>query len=172
MTPPDLTSLPQFYRRYVEHVKDYDLFEAFKVSSTKTISLVRSLSEEKGDYRYAPGKWTIKELLCHMIDTERILSYRALRFARNDKTPLHGFEENDYAPQANAENRTIVSIADEMVRLRSTTVDLFASFNEEMLMRRGLANNVEFSVLTIGYIIPGHESHHRSILNERYLAFR
>lgn len=105
-----------------------------------------------------------------MIDTERIMSYRALRFARNDKTPLHGFEENDYAPEANAGSRTLASIAEEMSRLRLTTVDMFASFSPDMLMRKGLANNVEFSVLTIGYIIPGHESHHRNILKERYLA--
>ena len=170
MSRPDVTSLPQFYKRYVEHVKDYDLFEAFNLSLDKTVSLIRSLPEEKGEYRYAADKWSIKELLCHMLDTERILSYRALRFARNDKTPLHGFEENDYAPEANAGNRTLTSIADEMVRLRATTIDLFANFTEEMLKRKGLANNVEFSVLTIGYIIAGHESHHRSILNERYLA--
>ena len=148
MTPPDLTSLPQFYRRYVEHVKDYDLFEAFKVSSTKTISLVRSLSEEKGDYRYAPGKWTIKELLCHMLDTERILSYRALRFARNDKTPLHGFEENDYAPEANAHGRTIAQLAGEMERLRAVTLDLYTSFTPEMLSREGTANKGYEAALT------------------------
>ena len=170
MSRPDLTTLPQFYKRYVEHVKHFELLEAFNVSSTKTIALVKSLSEEQGEHRYAPGKWSIKELLCHMVDTERIMSYRALRFARNDKTPLQGFEENDYAPEANAGNRTLESIADEMIRLRATTVDLFASFTEEMLMRKGLANNVEFSVLTIGYIISGHESHHRNILIERYLA--
>jgi DinB superfamily len=170
MNGPDIEFLPQFYRRYVDHVKGYDLLEAFNISSSETVNLVRALPEDKGEFRYAPEKWTIKELLCHMLDTERILSYRALRFARNDKTPLHGFEENDYAPEANAGNRSLASIADEMVRLRLTTIDLFKSFTEEMLTRKGLANNVEFSVLTLGYIISGHESHHRSILNERYLA--
>lgn len=169
MTRPDLTIIPDFYKRYVQHVKDYDLLDAFKISSTVTVELVRSLPEEKGEHRYAAGKWSIKELLCHMMDTERVMSYRALRFARNDKTPLHGFEENDYAPEANAGSRTLIAIADEMVRLRLTTVDLFASFTPEMLMRKGLANNVEFSVLTLGYIISGHESHHRSLLKERYL---
>jgi hypothetical protein len=169
MTRPDLTTIPDFYKRYVQHVKEYDLLDAFKISSKETVELVRSLPEEKGEYRYAPGKWSIKELLCHMMDTERVMSYRALRFARNDKTPLHGFEENDYAPEANAGSRTLLTIVDEMIRLRLTTVDLFASFTPEMLMRSGLANNVEFSVLTLGYIISGHESHHRSILTERYL---
>ena len=105
-----------------------------------------------------------------MLDTERILAYRALRFARNDSTPLHGFEENDYAPEANAHNRKINRIADEMERLRLTTIDLFVSFTSEMLSRKGLANNLELSVLNLGYIIAGHESHHRSILTERYLV--
>jgi len=104
-----------------------------------------------------------------MMDTERILAYRALRFARNDKTNLPGFEENDYALEANAKNRTVRQIADEMERLRITTIDLFVNFTPEMLSRKGLANNLELSVLDLGYIIPGHESHHRSILKERYL---
>jgi hypothetical protein len=104
------------------------------------------------------------------MDTERILAYRALRFARNDKTNLPGFEESDYAPQANAENRNIKHIADEMERLRMTTIDLFVNFTPEMLQRKGLANNLELSVLNLGYIISGHESHHRAILKERYLS--
>ena len=95
MTRPDFNTLPEFHKRYVLHVKDYDLLEAMKISSKETLALVRSIPEEKGKHRYAPGKWSIKELLCHMMDTERILAYRALRFARNDKTNLPGFEEND-----------------------------------------------------------------------------
>src|SRR5688572_25201449 len=169
MTKPDFSTLPEFRKRYVQHVKDYDLLEAMKISSKETLSLVRPLPEEKGEYRYAAGKWSIKEVLCHMIDTERILAYRALRFARNDKTNLPGFEENDYAPEANAKNRNVRQIADEMERLRITTIDLFVNFTPEMLNRKGLANNLELSVLNLGYIIPGHESHHRSILTERYL---
>ena len=170
MTRPDFNTLPEFHKRYVQHVKDYDVLEAMKISSKETLGLVRSISEEKGEHRYAAGKWSIKELLCHMMDTERILAYRALRFARNDKTNLPGFEENDYAPQANAKNRNIKQIADEMERLRQTTIDLFVNFTPEMLERKGLANNLELSVLNLGYIIPGHESHHRAILKERYLV--
>lgn len=170
MTRPDLSTVPDFHKRYVEHVKDYDVLEALKNSSKETIEMVRSIPEEKGDYRYAEGKWSIKELLCHMMDTERILAYRALRFARNDKTHLHGFEENDYAPEANAQNRNIKKIADEMGRLRLTTIDLFENFTPEMFKRKGLANNLELSVLNLGYIISGHESHHRKILRERYLS--
>jgi len=170
MTKPDLNTLPDFHKRYVEHVKDYDVLDALKISSKETLDLVRSISEEKGDHRYAPGKWSIKELLCHMMDTERILAYRALRFARNDKTNLPGFEENNYAPEANAQNRKIKDIIDEMDRLRKTSIDLFVNFTPEMLKRKGLANGLELSVINLGYIISGHESHHRKILRERYLA--
>jgi hypothetical protein len=168
MTQPDFKTLPDFHKRYVEHVKNYDVLHALKLSSAETLKLVKSLPENKGDYKYAPDKWTIKELLCHMMDTERILAYRALRFARNDQTPLAGFEENDYAPQANAGNRVLQEIAEEMDRLRLTTIDLFKNFTPEMLTRSGLANNLELSVVNLGYIIAGHESHHRAILRERY----
>src|SRR3990170_5011103 len=116
MTIPDLQTVPSFHKRYVELVKDYDVLDALKISGRQTSELVRAIMEHKGDYRYAPGKWSIKELLCHMMDTERILAYRALRFARNDSTLLPGFEENDYAPEANAHGRSISRIADEMER--------------------------------------------------------
>lgn len=170
MTRPDLNTVPDFHKRYVEHVKEYDLLDALTISSKETLTLVRNIPEVKGDFRYAPEKWSIKELLCHMMDTERILAYRALRFARNDKTPLHGFEENDYATETNAGNRTIKNIADEMERLRQTTYDLFVNLTPEMLQRSGKANNLELSVINLGYIISGHESHHRRILKERYLS--
>jgi hypothetical protein len=170
MTRPDLASIPDFYKRYVERVQNYDVLEALAISSDETVRLIESLAEEKGDYRYAAGKWSIKELFCHTIDTERIMSYRALRFARNDRTPLAGFDENTYTPESNAESRSLKSIANEMVRLRLTTIDLFASFTPAMLERTGLANEVELSVLNLGYIISGHESHHRAMLKERYLS--
>jgi hypothetical protein len=122
-----------------------------------------------GQFRYAPDKWTIKELLCHLIDSERIFAYRALRFSRNDKTPLSGFEEKDYAVQANAHSRSVASIANEIKRLRATTLDLYKSFSDEMLQRTGTANNSSLSVLNLGFIIPGHETHHLNVLRERYL---
>ena len=107
--------------------------------------------------------------LAHMIDVERIMAYRALRFARNDKTDLPGFEENDYAPEANAHARSIKQFAEEMGRLRETTIDLFKSFDEKMLLREGTANKNKLSVINLGYFIPGHETHHRKIMIERYL---
>lgn len=169
MSRPDLNSVPAFYKRYVEHVKEMDVIEALKFSADRTLEMIRSIPESKGEYRYAEGKWSIKELLNHMIDAERIMCYRALRFARNDKTDLPGFEENDYAPEANAHGRTIAQLADEAQRLRATTIDLFSSFTPEMMKREGTANKNKLSVLTLGYVVSGHESHHRQILKERYL---
>ena len=112
----------------------------------------------------------MRELLCHMIDTERIFAYRALRFSRNDKTPLSGFEENDYAPQANAQGRSLKKIADDMAHLRTSTIDLFETMTPDMLARKGTANKNEMSVVGLGFVIAGHETHHRQILVERYLS--
>jgi len=169
MIRPDLQSVPKYYQGYVDQVKDLDLFEALRHSTKLTLDLIASTPEEKGEYRYESGKWSIKELLCHVMDAERIFCYRALRFSRNDKTPLPPFEENDYAPEANAHARTLDQLAGEMKRLRETTLDLYLSFTPVMLQRKGLANNTEVSVLNLGFIISGHESHHRKILTERYL---
>ncbi|HEY0652794.1 MAG TPA: DinB family protein [Chryseosolibacter sp.] len=166
---PQLETVSKFYQGYVKNVMDLDMFDALRQSSRITLDLIRTIPESKGEFRYAEGKWSIKELLAHMIDTERIMAYRALRFARNDKTDLPGFEEKDYAPEANAHGRTIAQLADEMERLRATTIDMFESFTPEMLTREGTANKNLLSVLVLGYVIPGHETHHRKILIERYL---
>lgn len=166
---PDLDLLPPYYRRYAEQVKNLEIEDALQQSLHDMLKTIESIPEEKGLYRYGPAKWSIKELLCHVIDAERIFAYRALRFARNDKTPLHGFEENDYAPEANADARTLDQIAREIKNLRYSTIDLFNSFTPEMLNRKGSANNVEVSVKNLGYIIPGHMLHHRHVLMERYL---
>lgn len=145
------------------------MLDALQSSSELTRILIQSIPEEKGMFRYAPEKWSIKELLCHMMDAERIFAYRALRFSRGDETPLNGFEENDYAPKANAHARTVQQLAEEMERLRSTSIDLFTSFTPEMLGRKGTANHTIISVVNIGYVIAGHEMHHRNVLTERYL---
>lgn len=170
MAKPDLSTIPAFYQNYVRNVEDEELLPALINSGNLTIDLIKSIPENSGSYRYAPGKWSIKEVLVHMIDAERIFAYRALRFARNDKTELHGFEENDYAPESNAEGRKLYKILEEYNNVRASTVDLFNSFNEEMLLRRGKANGNEMSVNAIGFVIVGHETHHRNILNERYFS--
>jgi uncharacterized damage-inducible protein DinB len=166
----NLETIPPFYKNYVKQLEQTDLQTSLRISSYRTMELVHSIPDKKIDFRYAEGKWSIRELLCHMIDAERIFSYRALRFARNDKTELPGWEENDYAPQANAGERSLKSIADDMQHLRASTIDLFESFTEEMLNRKGTANKTEVSVKAIGFIIAGHETHHRNILKDRYLS--
>jgi len=166
----NLETIPPFYKNYVKQIDEPDILQALRISGHRMLELVHSIPDSKADLAYAPGKWTIRELLCHIIDAERIFCYRALRFARNDKTPLPGFEENDYAPQANASARSLQKIASEMTHLRASTIDLFESFTPEMLTRKGTANKNEIAVVTIGFVIPGHETHHRKILQERYLA--
>jgi len=168
-TTPDFSALPEFYKKYVLHVQESNMIDVLKSSGSATTNLVLTITEDRGEYRYAAEKWSIKELLCHMMDAERIFAYRALRFARNDSTALSGFEENDYAPQANAHARTLQQLAEEMARLRTSTIDLFASFTPEMLERKGQANNNVISVVNLGYVIAGHETHHRAVLIERYL---
>lgn len=169
MAKPVMSEVPVFYKGYVENVKDMELLEALTQSSKVALNIFRTIPEDMGEYRYSEGKWSIKEVLNHLMDAERIVGYRALRFSRNDKTPLSGFEENDYAPLANAHGRTIHQLTEEMERLRLTTVDLFSSFTPEMLKRDGVANNNKLSVFHLGYIIAGHETHHRKIIVERYL---
>lgn len=165
----NLETIPHFYKNYVKHVEESDIIQALRISGHRTQELIHSIKPEKADFRYAEGKWSIREVLCHMIDAERIFAYRALRFARNDKTNLAGFEENDYAPQANASNRSLERIADEMVHLRAANMDMFEGFSQEMLTRKGKANNNELSVAALGFIIAGHEMHHVIVLKERYL---
>ncbi len=168
-TTPDFATLPAFYKKYVDQVQDMDVMQALQSSGTQTTGLVLSIPEEMGEFRYAPDKWSIKELICHVMDAERIFAYRALRFSRNDATSLHGFEENDYASRANAHSRTLPQLVQEMKHLRTTSIDLFASFTPDMLLHKGVASNNLISVINLGYIIAGHETHHRNILTERYL---
>jgi uncharacterized damage-inducible protein DinB len=169
MTRPDLQSVPAFYKAYVDNVRDMDVLDALRTADEEVQGLLETIPEGKGSFKYGEGKWTILEVLNHMMDAERIFAYRALRFSRNDQTHLQPFEENDYAVQANAHSRTIKELAAEMHRLRETTLDLFSSFTAEMLNREGIASAKKISVLTLGYIIAGHDLHHRNILVTRYL---
>lgn len=133
-------------------------------------SLIRAATEEELLYRYAPGKWNIKEVLVHIIDTERIFAYRALRIARNDKTPLTGFEQDDYVPASNAGERDIESIMEEYAAVRMATLTLFRSLDMADYLKTGVANNHPVSVRALAYQIAGHEQHHFNIIKERYLA--
>jgi len=131
--------------------------------------LIFSLPEEKLLYRYAPEKWTIKEVLVHIIDDERIYAYRALRFARNDKTELPGFEQDDYTLASGANERSLESIFEEYEAVRLSTIAMFNSFSEEALLRKGIANNNMATVRALAWHIAGHEIHHLNIIKQYYL---
>ena len=169
MAKPTIT-VPSFYQGYVDLVEEDNLIQALIVNGNESLERFRSIPEQSGNYAYANGKWTIKEVLAHIIDAERVFAYRALRFARNDKTELPGYEENDYTPESNAGSRKLYKICEEFANLRASTIDLFGSFDEEMLSRSGIASGGEMSVAALGYIIVGHELHHNKILLERYLS--
>ncbi|GHA53729.1 DinB family protein [Pontibacter akesuensis] len=155
---------------YVQQAKTENLLEGLTASYLFITGLVQGLSEEQLHYRYAPGKWSIKELLVHMIDAERIFTYRALRFARQDKTELPGFDEGAYTQAAKADARDINSIIAEYTSLRTATIELFKSFDAEALNQRGVASGLEVSVRALGFVILGHEVHHQKIMRERYLV--
>jgi uncharacterized damage-inducible protein DinB len=165
---PDTEYAP-FYAGYVSQLEDVNLIEELEISLHDFIKFVQNIPMDKFDYRYAEGKWTIKEIIQHLIDTERVFSYRAMRISRNDKTPLPGFEENDYVDNTNANERNLQGLLTEMALVRQSTIALFKSFSEEQLTRTGVASNSPVSVRAIGFITIGHQKHHQKIFQERYL---
>ena len=158
-----------FYKPYIDKSGELELIESLKLSSQKAIDFFKTVPAEKHEFSYASNKWTIKEILLHLIDAERIFAYRALRFARNDKTPVLGFEENDYVPESYANTRSLEDLLEEYKKQRESTLALLSSFSDEVLKRVGVANGSEISVRAIGFIIVGHETHHLGIIKERYL---
>jgi hypothetical protein len=169
MPRPDLNRVPEFYHGYINKVKEDDLVAALKNSGSSFISLLHSIPAEKQNYRYADGKWTIKEVVQHVIDSERVFSYRALRFSRKDPAPLPSFDENLFAQNAKAENRNWDDLIHEFTSLRKATGLMFASFDIEQLEADGIASGKPVYVLGIGFICAGHVNHHRQVIEERYL---
>ncbi|MDO9593797.1 MAG: DinB family protein [Lutibacter sp.] len=157
------------YKHYILELGNVDLFEILKVSSDELLETIKDLSEEKMVFRYDEGKWSIKELLQHIIDTERIMSYRALRFSRNDATELQGFDENWYVDNSNGNDRNSIELIEEFTCIRSASISLFKSFTDEMLLLSGTANESDITVRALGFIIAGHQMHHLKIIKERYL---
>jgi hypothetical protein len=144
--------------------------DLLRAQARETQELLRSIPESKGDHAYAPGKWTIKEVIGHVIDGERVFSYRALRIARGDTTPLPGFEQDDYVPQGAFGARTIRSLADELETVRLATISLLEGLPAGVGPRMGTASDNPVSAQALAYIIAGHERHHVGVLRERYLA--
>jgi len=167
---PDPTEYLPYFGRYVSLVPDGDILAVLGKQIEETTGLLNSIPESQGGYRYAPDKWSIKELVGHLIDCERIFAYRALRFARNDKTPLAGFEQDDYVSNASFDDCRLVDLSSELERVRQSTIFLFRHLDAKSWMRSGLANDSEASVRALAYIIAGHELHHRGVLTSRYLS--
>lgn len=159
----------EYFNNYINLVTEENVIKALKSSYHETKHLINFLSEEQGNYTYAKKKWTIKELLIHCIDTERIFCDRALRFARKDTHELPGFDHDVFILNSNAKNRTLKDILKEYKTVRKSTISLFSNFNDKMLKQGGVANGNKLTVHAIGYIISGHEIHHLNILKEKYL---
>lgn len=159
----------KFYSPYINALQNVELIEELEICLHDFIKFVQNIPMDKFDFRYAEGKWTIKDIIQHLIDAERVFSYRAMRISRNDKTPLPGFEENDYVDNTNANGRSIQDLLTELSAVRQSTLLLFKSFSEEQFGRIGVASNADVSVRAIGFIIIGHQKHHQKVFQERYL---
>jgi DinB family protein len=158
-----------YYERYITLVPAGDVLATLDVQMSETQALLRAIPASIATYRYAPDKWSVNEIVGHVIDSERIFAARALRFARNDATPLPGFEQDDYVRNSRFDAYPLAELASELDSVRESTIYLFKHLEEPAWMRRGVANNAEVSVRALAYIIAGHELHHRNILSTRYL---
>lgn len=166
---PETNEFAEYYGKYVKLVPDANILNTLKEQHAKTTEFISALSEEQGTLRYAEGKWSIKEMIGHLIDSERIFAYRALRFARNDKVELPGFDQNGYVENGDFDNRSLADLAREYSHVRAATLDLFEHLNEEAWSRRGTANENEITVRAIAWIIGGHEIHHIDGIKSNYL---
>lgn len=158
-----------FYSGYVTAVETDDILDYLIRQKEWAANFLKDIVWEKWDQSYARGKWTLAELVLHVIDAERIFAYRALRIARGDSTPLPGFEQDDYVPKSEAASRTPASIVDEFDAVREATIHLFRNFSDAMWKRRGKASDSEVTVTALAYIIAGHMAHHMSVVQEKYL---
>jgi hypothetical protein len=166
LTPDEFHS---YYKPYIDLIKDMPLLTALPVGMTTTAQYFRAIPEAKQEFRYEEGKWTPKEILLHLIDTERVFSYRALLFARSKNPEIHGFDQDEFVDNCGANHRSMEDLVREYESVRTATLTLFSSFDDATLMRRGKANGVVLSARAAGFIVGGHEIHHCRIITERYL---
>jgi hypothetical protein len=170
MKKSNINPMPAFFDRYIDLVEDINIFDAFeKYSPSKIFDDMNALNR-LGDMVYAPGKWTIRDILQHVVDNERIMSYRALRFSRNDSTTLPGYDEELLAANTIANQRPLPELMEELAQVRASTVSLFKGMNDEMMLRSGVAFKSELSALALGFVIIGHPIHHMRVIRERYFA--
>src|SRR5215475_668106 len=166
---PQPTDYAPYYEKYVDLVPGTDILGALEAQRLVMTQLLGARSEREGNFRYAPDKWSLKEVIGHVADSERIFAYRALRFARGDNTPLSGFEQDDYVKSGGFGERMLADLAEEFAEVRGATIALFSGLDGPAWQRRGVANKNEVSVRALAYIIAGHELHHRRVLEENYL---
>ncbi len=168
-TRPSLDEFAPFYAGYIERVPHNDIVATLESQIGETTALLRSLPESVGDHRYAPGKWSVREVIGHMADAERVFAYRALRFSRADETPVEGFDENSYVANSSFSRRSLNDLTGEFEHLRKASVHMFGSLDEAAMAKRGVANGLEITVRALAFILAGHETHHVEILRTRYL---
>ena len=166
---PQSSEYAPYYGTYVMLVPDGDFLEILEMQLQDTKRLLQPLTEQQADFRYAPGKWSIKEILGHVNDAERIFSYRLLSIARGDETPLPGFEQDDYVKTANSSSRKLSSLLEEFTAIRRATISLARSLDDSSWLRRGTASGKPVTVLAQAFIIAGHALHHQRVMAERYL---
>lgn len=166
---PDETEYLPYYDKYISLVTDDDILTLLDTQQKDTLALLRGVPASRAGFRYAPGKWSMRELVGHVIDSERVFAYRALRFARNDTTPLPGYEQDDYVRNGPFDALALGDLASEFESVRQSTLFLFRHLDNEAWMRHGVANQAEVSVRALAYIIAGHELHHMDILRSRYI---
>ncbi|MBO0721708.1 MAG: DinB family protein [Blastocatellia bacterium] len=167
MIRPDSAEYNPYFEKYISLVPGENIVETLSGQIEDSLTFLRGLSDVQGELRYAPGKWSVKEVIGHLIDVERIFAYRALRIARSDRTPLPGFDENEYV--AHASFPSLNDLAAEYQAVRNSNLYFFRSLSEETWLRRGIASSNEISVRAIAYILAGHELHHLGIIRSRYL---
>ena len=166
---PEPNEYASYYERYISLVPDANLIETLERQGAETLALLRALPEERGGHRYGPGKWSIKQLVGHLSDGERLFSYRALSIARGDRAPLPGMEQDEWMANVDFDARTLSSLIDEFESVRAATLHLLRHLSPEAWARRGTASDNEVTARALAYIIAGHEAHHVRILRERYL---
>jgi len=166
---PAKSEYAPYFGTYIDKVDDGDVLDILAKQIDQTVATLSRVPEKDAGYRYAPGKWSIKEIVGHMSDTERIFVYRGLCFARGDAQPLPGFDENTYVSNASFDDRTLKDHLDEFRAVRAATMFFLKGLNARELMRSGTANNNPYTVRSIPYILAGHEKHHMGVVKERYL---
>jgi hypothetical protein len=169
MIPKTEIIIAEFYQPYLDNIKEEDIGAALKKNTRQFRKLLKAIPRKKIDYAYADGKWTIREMIQHIIDSERVFAYRALRFSRHDATPLPGFEEKQWAAHDGGASRHWEDLLEEFKAVRKATEYLYSALSDDQLRFVGEANGRPLNAFTLGFIIPGHVAHHMRILKERYL---